>query len=483
MRAILLLTASAVLQTSATAQYNWQVSRLMNSTNFASHNIKDGGCDPDVKSNHTSAGQCQAACDTNPSCDMWTFVGAPKSGAGPWCCLKSCTVGGVRMCEPPEKEAGCVSGVKNVTAYLAGAPAPAPCSGPSCFQFAVDWDSGNSSTAFPTLGRFGVRKVEAFVYPKDGRTYAYADIVNYTCPSWSAKNLSSCPPGEWYYPDSYSTEVGVFSSADGMTAWQYHGIVVGRGKPGEWDGGGIASPGAAAAADGTVILGYAAENSPAGGINRGIGIATADHPLGPFTKSATPIASPKTICGGTGRCDDVIMQSRPDGVHLYHSVKGSNIKPGSGIRHRMSSDSGKTWSESKLVLSSTMQPSTNPAETIAGKFFPSLFGGAGAMVLITDGGHLGPVLHAYVSKTAGDMSTFVAASGPGLGPTMHPLGGAAAAGRWANYQIAFFPSADGSVPRVGYTLWQDNPIKSRRAPAFGMTMQVYNLKGNATSSP
>jgi hypothetical protein len=32
------------------------------------------------------------------------------------------------------------------------------------------------------------------------------------------------------------------------------------------------------------------------------------------------------------------MQARPDGVHLYHSVKGSNIAPGSGIRHRMSNE-------------------------------------------------------------------------------------------------------------------------------------------------
>ena len=50
-----------------------------------------------------------------------------------------------------------------------------------------------------------------------------------------------------------------------------HGIVIPRGKAGGWDGGGIASPGAAVSHDGSVIVGYAAENSPAGGINRGIG--------------------------------------------------------------------------------------------------------------------------------------------------------------------------------------------------------------------
>lgn len=358
---VALLTA-----THAAAQHDWKVARTMDNANFRSHNIAGGGCSPVVTSNHTTAVQCQAACDTTSACDMWTFVKTPKAGTGlakgPWCCLKTCTFAGARVCEPPNTEAGEISGVKNVTDYLAVTPPPPlpPCADASCFQFVPDWTTGNVSTSFPTLGRFGVRKVEAFVYPADGRTYAYADIVNYTCAAWSARNSSSCPPGDWFYPDSYSTEVGVFSSPDGMTGWQYHGIVVPRGPKGGWDAGGIASPGAAVAADGTVIVGYAAENSPAGGINRGIGVALAGHPLGPFTKSTTPIASPKTICGGRGRCDDVIMQTRPDGVHLYHSVKGSNVAPGSGIRHRMSTDGGKSWGQSELVLSGKMQPGTLP---------------------------------------------------------------------------------------------------------------------------
>ena len=50
------------------------------------------------------------------------------------------------------------------------------------------------------------------------------------------------------------------------------------------------------------------------------------------------------------------MQSRPDGVHLYHSVKGGAPPPGDGIRHRMSKDNGKTWSASKLVLTPELQP-------------------------------------------------------------------------------------------------------------------------------
>jgi hypothetical protein len=118
---------------------------------------------------------------------------------------------------------------------------------------------------------------------RTGRTYAYVDIVNFT---------------DIFYPDSYSSEVGVYSSPNGRTDWVYHGIVIPRGPAGGWDGGGIASPGAAVADDSSVIVGYAAENSPSGGINRGIGVAVALHPLGPFVKSATPVADPK----GTRDC-------------------------------------------------------------------------------------------------------------------------------------------------------------------------------------
>ena len=47
------------------------------------------------------------------------------------------------------------------------------------------------------------------VYPPDGVTYAYADIVNYTCAAWASKDRgAACEAGQRYYPDSYSSEVG-----------------------------------------------------------------------------------------------------------------------------------------------------------------------------------------------------------------------------------------------------------------------------------
>ena len=81
------------------------------------------------------------------------------------------------------------------------------------FNFTVDWSGGNHGDAdartLPTApspgaeSAFAVRKLESFFYPPDGRVYGYADIVNFT---------------DAYYPISYSSEVGVFSSPDGKSA-------------------------------------------------------------------------------------------------------------------------------------------------------------------------------------------------------------------------------------------------------------------------
>lgn len=73
------------------------------------------------------------------------------------------------------------------------------------------------------------------------------------------------------------------------------------GPAGSWDGGGIASPGAAVADDGSVLLGYAAENSPAGGNNRGIGLAIAAHPLGPIRSNNHMFGNRVHISVLTGR--------------------------------------------------------------------------------------------------------------------------------------------------------------------------------------
>ena len=159
-------------------------------------------------------------------------------------------------------------------------------------------------------------------------------------------------------------------------------------------------------------------------------------------------------------------------------VKGGAPPPGTGIRHRMSTDGGKTWGPSALVLSTTLQPGHEPAETIAGKFFPSLLGGQGAMVLITDGVP-GPArgdavgLHAYLSKSPGDMVNFVAAGEPMI-TTHPPISSTITKGDW-NGQIGFIPDSAGRVSGVTYSLWTGVPVEGH-SPNQGYTHTVYDIK-------
>ena len=87
-------------------------SRMMNGMNFGGNNL-DGGIHvwPAATSN---ASQCQDACDkqATPACLMWTFVQhARENHSESMCCLKGGAV------EPPTREAGCVSGVKDPITY------------------------------------------------------------------------------------------------------------------------------------------------------------------------------------------------------------------------------------------------------------------------------------------------------------------------------------------------------------------------------
>ena len=53
----------------------YDVSRLMNNTNFPSHNLPNGGCNPDVRTeNFTTAVKCQKACDALHACDVREYT-------------------------------------------------------------------------------------------------------------------------------------------------------------------------------------------------------------------------------------------------------------------------------------------------------------------------------------------------------------------------------------------------------------------------
>ena len=327
------------------------------------------------------------------------------------------------------------------------------------FAFSVDWSSGGAATQLPAAN-FSVRKLAVVYNPGDGHWYGYADIVEFA---------------DYYYPDSYDSNVGAFSSPDGLSNWTYHGIVVARGASGSPDAGGCASPGAAVV-DNKVLLGYAAEPHDGGAGNREIAMAVADHPLGPFVKQQTPVA--RDVCGGTGRCDDVIMQTHGGDVHLYHSVKGSTTLAGCSdpkgsspcIRHVVSSDGGATWVDQGIVLSRT----ASMMETIAGKWFPGGSASAGGrMVLITDAhvcgdNHPGVCLTPFVSA---DMQHFV----PAVPAQMYHY---ATPPNWAFVQIAFVPDADGNITRVSFSKFTGRSVfshhKNRMSQSY--THEIYRLE-------
>ena len=239
---------------------------------------------------------------------------------------------------------------------------------------------------------------------------------------------------------------------------------------------------AAVAADGSVLVGFCGENSPGGGINRGIGISRASHPLGPFQKDTTPVASPTGICGGKGRCDDVIMQSirrgTTDEIHIYYSVKGSdchNDGIGDCIHHRLSTDAGKTWGPSLKVIQRSPKQGT-ACEPIAGKYFPRINGGKGGMMLLPDGGP-GQSLTPFVAPSMEFDQGFMPTTPSEL--LEHPPGGKGQApkkGEWAaSEQIAFIPDSKGDVVGVAYTVWNGVPVQVGKKTSMGYSMVVYRF--------
>jgi len=206
------------------------------------------------------------------------------------------------------------------------------------FAVHVNWSTGSP---LPTYN-FSVRQLNAVVWPPDGRTYAFADII----PFWDP-----------YYPASYSSAIGVFSSPNGHSSWHYHGLVL-KAEPGSWAAGGVATPGTAVAKRGdsyVVLISYTAESEAGGKGGRGIGLLSASHPLGPFQE----MPSPALGLYGTCQSDDsqlLVRETASSRVDLFHRLRrnGVNGSTGCGIDHldcsvgdcvvhRVSTDGGISW--------------------------------------------------------------------------------------------------------------------------------------------
>jgi hypothetical protein len=164
----------------------------------------------------------------------------------------------------------------------------------------VDWSAGGARLPIPP-GAKTVRAVDSIVWPGNNRMYIYSDVT---------------PQGE----------IGAFSSADGRN-WSYHGIVVHKNTSAA-DEAEVGTPSALVRKDGRVFL-YFKQSAVSG--PRGIGIATAAHPLGPFSRLPPAAAAPPKWhpkFGPGGIFDDSQVFEHEGTYHMLHSRKWSTDTPG-----------------------------------------------------------------------------------------------------------------------------------------------------------
>ena len=176
---------------------------------------------------------------------------------------------------------------------------------------AINW---TAPAIGPTNG-FATRAFDLVRWPGDGRWYLYCDLIPFANPA--------CP-------SSFGSEIGAFSApsldAPGA-AWTYHGIVLAKNVSAA-DAGGLATP-TAIVRGGKVFVYFAYEGrspDPAamGGGLRGIGGASASHPLGPFDRMPPVAAAPAgwhRPSGPGGILDDPEVLFYAGRFHLFHSRK------------------------------------------------------------------------------------------------------------------------------------------------------------------
>ena len=243
---------------------------------------------------------------------------------------------------------------------------------------AIDWSRGSAFSI--AAANYSLRAFDIVQWPGDSRFYLYSDLVLLSNPE--------CPA-------SFGGEIGAFAAPGIMGPWTFAGVVAHR-NTSLADAGGLATPTAVVrASDNAVLLYFAYEGLPVGGGLRGIGGAMAMHPLGPFTRLATPVAEAPAGWhrprGPGGIFDDPEVVFFSGRFHLFHSRKhlnDLNCTVGAGgprrehcIEWRTSLD-GETWTR-QGVLSAA--PASGPAmdETMSARVYVS--GSEQQLVLLTDG--------------------------------------------------------------------------------------------------
>ena len=241
-----------------------------------------------------------------------------------------------------------------------------------------------------------MRAVDTIVWPGDNVTYAYTDITG------------------------HAASIGVFSSPDGLAAWKYHGLAVHR-NTSVSDATEVGTPAALVKAGRVyVYFKYTAANG-----TRGIGIASAATPLGPFDRLPPAAPAPEGFqrpFGSGGIFDDPQVFEHHGKLHMFHSRKWSNDTPGcisNGEIGRndciewMVSDDAVRWTRRGIVLAAR-DASVGPRNcTKEDRGLSCIEGGleplsariyGDSVVLLTDG----RAIEAFVAPVSGLASTTAA---------------------------------------------------------------------------
>jgi hypothetical protein len=265
----------------------------------------------------------------------------------------------------------------------------------------VDWAAVPG--ALPTHGlglSFGTRAVDCLVWRGDGKTYCYADLPLRSNPGWPA--------------GSYDVSIGVFSSADGRSDWEFGGIAVHKNVSGSVDSGGLATPSCLArASDGMVFVYFSFEGGPPDykPVNslpngpRGIGIARAAHPLGPFVRLAPAAPAPPWPKNSSwshgshpgGILDDSQVLEHAGTFHMFHSRKLSTDTPSCPpskngenvccVEWRTSANA-ENWTRQGVVLSRAAAEGPRCALRACEPMSARIYNDT--LVLLTDGGACPP---------------------------------------------------------------------------------------------
>ena len=179
---------------------------------------------------------------------------------------------------------------------------------------------------FLPVNNFCVRKASA-IYFKN-RYWIYADVVHWENPFW---------------PDTYGTDIHLFSSKDARL-WKWHGKLVEKGKKGEWNYGGVGTPGAVVCKE-KVFIFFKGDEKP-NGERRYIGMAVSKNPAGPFKKIPDPLFTSE------GHLDDPSPIEINGKIYLYFREAIHKFSPPKyEILLTVSSDEGKKWSKPERILS------------------------------------------------------------------------------------------------------------------------------------